>query len=124
MYCEECGNPQTECHHVVYRSQSIVMIEMDLNKKRLCNICHRGKEGPHLNKNKDLQYKTEVQEKLYKLICKEYYTPEGLEKTLKINANRVQKIVKTLKIHNEGYNRDDIVRQLMGGRKYECEVLV
>lgn len=123
MCCKECGSPYTERHHCVFRSQSTLMIDMEINFKDLCNVCHRGKDGPHLNRKKDLQYKVEVQKKLQKVLCKKYYTVEGMQKALKISFNKVKKIIKTLQLHKEGYSSEEIIRLLMGGKIYLDDVV-
>lgn len=118
MYCEECGSPYTEGHHIIFRKQAPSLKHFYLNEKRLCPKCHRGKNGPHKNREKDLEYKREYQRQVEALIIKDYYTEEALQKTLKMSRGQVRRLVKPLNYTGEGYAREDIIKALCGGRNY------
>ena len=99
------------------------MINCPLNKIRLCYVCHKGNEGPHLNRQVDLKYKTELQEKLYNLFLdKECYTEEEVKTLLQIPKKHSRKLLKPLSIvvlgDLVGYRKDDIIKQAMGGKFY------
>lgn len=120
MECEECLiHYGSENHHCVFRSQSKIMINMDLNKKRLCTNCHKGDSGPHKNRKKDLEYKLEVQDKLKNMLPKAYYTLEGLQKSLKLKDSQLKYIIKNLQPTNKGYETESVIRYMMGGRTYD-----
>lgn len=121
--CIVCGRLYPEEHHIVFRGQEEAMINCPLNKIHLCYECHRGKTGPHLNREVDLKYKIELQEKLYKVFSdKECYTEEEVKALLQIPKNHLRKLLKTLSIRviedSVGYHKNDIIKQAMGGRFY------
>ena len=76
MYnCEICGN-KADIHHIVHRSEG--GFDIEINYKYLCALHHRGKNGPHQNQFVDLQYKVDMQIKLYSILPKEYYSPKEI----------------------------------------------
>ena len=115
--CRECGYTQVEEHHIVFRSQNRQMINIKINKIKLCNRCHTGDKGPHKCKKTDLEYKRELQDKLFNLFG-EYTTADEIKEKLETTPSNVNKITKTLIRHKEGYLREDLIRSLMGGRLY------
>jgi hypothetical protein len=119
MECDRCKREGAELHHIVYRSQSRIMEKMPINFIYLCYECHRGKDGPHHNRKRDLELKAQVQSKLEKTLCKPYYTPEGLKKALKISDNQLRQITKVCKPSNEGYDKKEIIFYLMGQKFYK-----
>ena len=121
MYnCEICGN-KADVHHIVHRSEG--GFDIELNYKYLCAYHHRGKNGPHQNQFVDLQYKIEMQNKLYNTLQKEYYSPKEISQILGIHNNSLKRLLKNLKRYKEGYKRDDIIYTLMGCVKYIIETL-
>lgn len=116
--CCVCGSPYGELHHVVFRSQSKHMINISINHIYLCAEHHRGNNSPHKKREIDLKYKNQVQDKLYNLLDDEYITIDKLMEKLEITETLANKIVKTLRINKEGYERNEIIRELMGGRLY------
>jgi len=61
--CRACGAPYAERHEVFFgtgeRQKSIQYgLQVDL-----CGLHHRGDDGPHINREVDLRYKREFQEK-------------------------------------------------------------
>lgn len=117
--CEVCGCNVTELHHVIYRSQASYMSNLKVNFKFLCPDHHRGKHGPHMNKNMDNKYKLELQAKLFNLFeDKEYWTEKEIKDKLDCTSSEVKKITKKLMIHKEGYKKIDLILRLMGNRLY------
>ncbi|WP_242971107.1 HNH endonuclease [Clostridium botulinum] len=49
-YCEECGKNVVELHHIIFRSQASYIANININFKYICPNCHRGDNGPHMNK--------------------------------------------------------------------------
>ncbi|MBB6716238.1 hypothetical protein [Clostridium gasigenes] len=121
--CIVCGHPYPEEHHVVYRSQQSAMINCPHNKIPLCYEHHRGNKSPHMDRNLDVKYKREFQERLeYLFSIKECYLEGEVQAILMIQKKDVRKIVKTLCVvimgDDVGYKREDIIKQAMGGRLY------
>lgn len=65
--CYECGLYGTEyqmveAHHVLFGSYQ----KTNCTKRKLllplCSRCHKGNAGPHMNREKDLEYKMMAQE--------------------------------------------------------------
>jgi len=118
--CEICGNIADK-HHIVHRSQGGA--DFPLNIKYLCHEHHRGKYGPHKNKNADLQYKLQLQKELEALLNKEYYKLEELAVCLQTNKGMLKKLLKNLKLNKEGYKASEIVYRLMGNENYQEHLL-
>lgn len=118
--CEVCGK-EADKHHIVYRSQG--GIDFPINFKYLCPEHHRGKNGPHKNRQLDLKYKLELQEKLEKILLKEFYTIDELVTLLKINKGMLKRLLKEYKLYKEGYKKSDIIYRLMGRKLYTKDML-
>lgn len=121
--CIVCGRPYPEEHHIVFRGQQAAMINCPHNKIGLCYECHKGKSGPHMNKALDINYKLQLQEKLYELFGdKDIYTEEEVKKILQIPKKHAWMLTKALPLRVResvaGYMKEDIIRQAMGGRLY------
>lgn len=112
-YCEICGNPKVEKHHIIFKSQ-FKGLEAEWNYKYLCPTHHRGNKSPHRNKQIDRAYKREVQQYLTQALTKDYYTQNEIIKELNLQANVVRKICKILQIYKEGYKNEDIILRIMG----------
>jgi len=67
-FCKECGNPYTESHHVVFRSEVKPLEYCKLNLVDLCIEHHKGTYGVHGSKGAKLnrKLKLEFQNKLKK----------------------------------------------------------
>lgn len=117
--CKVCGNPFTELHHIVFRSQCKHMINIDINFMYLCNEHHRGNNSPHMSRKIDLKYKKQLQDKLLKLFTNEYLSIEDIKNKLNITETNANKIVKTLRIYKSGYDKFEVVKLLMGGKIYD-----
>ena len=121
MYkCSICGE-KADIHHIVYRSEG--GFDIGINYKYLCAKHHRGKNGPHQDKLTDLQYKLELQQKLYETLPKKYYWPKEISNILGIHNGALKRLLKGLKIYKEGFKKDDIIFKLMGSQIYSYEML-
>jgi len=116
--CEIC-NKKADIHHIVHRSEG--GLDIELNYKYLCEKHHRGKDGPHHSIETDIQYKLELQDKLYSLLPKEYYTFKELGQILDISINALKRITKNIKLYKEGYKKQTIILTIMGGTLYSEE---
>ena len=56
-YCYECGSIYAECHHVFFGSYQKAFCTRHKLYLPLCPEHHRGKNGPHMNYKKNLEYK-------------------------------------------------------------------
>lgn len=107
-----------EKHHIVFRKQNKAIEKWLVNIKDLCLGCHRGNDGPHLNRITDLKYKRELQRTIEAELTSEGYRENDLMLTLGLTVDEIQKTVKTLSRSSYGYRRLDIVMELMGGKLY------
>lgn len=118
--CRIC-NKEADIHHIVHRHEG--GLDIEINYIYLCEEHHRGKDGPHRNLEVDIEYKIELQEKLFKLLPREYYTQKEIGHILNISSNLTKKITKNMKLYKEGYSKKDIILYLMGGTYYNIECL-
>jgi hypothetical protein len=127
--CEECGqwkstsryaiNDRIELHHTVFRSQLKSMENVPINHKYICSRCHRDhKVGVHHNKEKDLEYKQELQVKLQTMFTHDYYTIHQIRIMLDISKKEAEKLTKRLKLYKEGYSAKELIFHMMGDRNY------
>lgn len=117
-YCEVCGRPYAELHHIIHRSAAAYLTNIPINFKYLCGEHHRGNNSPHSSHKVDRQYKAELQMKLEVMFTKDYYSEEELKQILGISKSEIKKLTKKMLIHKEGYRREDIILRLLGGRYY------
>ena len=82
----------------------------------LCVDCHI---YVHANNDALLVYKLEVQSYLYETLAAPTYLPEDLVWTIEIPRKQAYKVVKPLWLVEDGYAREDVIRQLMGGKTYD-----
>lgn len=118
--CEIC-NAEADIHHIVYRSEG--GFDIELNYKYLCSSHHRGKYGPHQSKEVDLRYKLDLQNKLYDILKKDYYSFKELVLELNIPKNTLKRITKNLKLYKEGYKKSELILKIMG-EKFYCEEMI
>lgn len=104
-----------ERHHIVFRSQG--GLDFPLNYKYLTPEQHRGPNGPYINRDTDLRYKKELQEKLFELLPNEYYTFTEVRKILGLKKSQ-EKHFKAVPKRAGYMAKEDIIRRLMGGRLY------
>lgn len=119
--CEIC-NAQADIHHIVHRSEG--GFDIELNYKYLCSYHHRGKFGPHHCKEVDIRYKLDLQNKLFDLLKKDYYSFKDLSLNLNIPKNTLKRITRDLKIYKEGYKKSDVILKIMGGQLYSEEMII
>jgi len=101
---------------IIFKSQG--GLDFELNYKYLTSEEHRGINGPHRNKQTDLRYKIELQEKLEKLLDREYYNIRDLRVLLGLREKQANRAFrKLLKVN--GIARDDVIYRLMGNRYYK-----
>lgn len=119
-FCEIC-NEKADIHHIIHRSEG--GFDIEINYKYLCPKHHRGKNGPHKSLETDIKYKIELQNKLYDILTKDYYTSKELGLLLNIPLNTLKRITRNIKLYKEGYKRTDIILTLMGNKLYSEETL-
>lgn len=105
-----------ERHHIVFRSQG--GLDFPDNFTYLTPEQHKGNEGPHQNREKDLQLKRELQAKLKSKLPKKYYSMNELIEILNLKKGQAKQICKKFTYHKEGYDKQEIIRRLMGGKLY------
>ena len=120
FFCEIC-NEKADIHHIVHRSEG--GLDIEINYKYLCEKHHRGKDGPHHSLETDIRYKIELQNKLYALLPKEYYSFKEIGLILDIPTNALKRLTRNIKLYKEGYKKQDIIFNLMGGAFYSEETL-
>lgn len=119
--CEIC-NAQADIHHIVHRSEG--GFDIVLNYKYLCPYHHRGKFGPHHCKEVDIRYKLDLQNKLFDILKKDYYSFKDLSLNLNIPKNTLKRITRDLKLYKEGYKKSDVILKIMGGQLYSEEMII
>jgi hypothetical protein len=107
-----------ELHHIIFKSKAPYMANVPVNFIYLIPEEHRGKNGPHHNRKKDLELKLMLQVKLRNKFSNSHYTLEQIKEILGVSTKIVERIVKPLKITKDGYLKEDIILRMMGGRFY------
>lgn len=120
FFCEIC-NEKADIHHIVHRHQG--GLDIEINYKYLCEKHHRGKDGPHKSLEVDIMYKIELQDKLGRILPKEYYSFKDLMHILNISLNNMKRITKNMTLYKEGYKKIEIILFLMGGTLYSRDTL-
>ncbi|MCR3759186.1 hypothetical protein KYB31_09310 [Clostridium felsineum] len=119
-FCQVCGQPFAEDHHIVFKSECKPMDKCSFNHVYLCYVHHRDhKRGVHHNKKLNNHYKMQVQAKLQELFTEEYYSMEQIQNKLQIGHNAVTSLCKLMKQHVGKYKTKEIIKACMGGRFYE-----
>lgn len=103
-------------HHIVFRSQG--GLDFDLNLIKLSYEDHEGNKGPHLNRERDLELKLDLQEKLMEIFYEETYSIEEIAKKLGKSKRYFEKNFKKVPSVAGRYRREEIIKKLMGGRFY------
>ena len=116
--CKVCGRPNSEKHHIVFKSQQKALEHCQCNIMYLCSEHHRGDNSPHKSRQIDIKYKLQFQKKLFKLFTKEEYTEKEIKEILDISNAAVRRITKSINKHVDKYKKEDIIRCCMGGRIY------
>lgn len=116
-YCEICGKPYAETHHIIYRRHCKPLENCKLNQIDLCCLHHRDhKQGAHHNKELDTRLKLEFQNKLEILWDKQYLTREEINEVLQISDKALNRLLKTLSLQKGLYVREEVIRQCMGNK--------
>ena len=117
-WCKVCGNPYTELHNIVFRSENKNLENCKLNFVYLCPEHHRGTYGPHGSKGAKLnrKLKLEFQNKLEELLDKQYLSREEINKILQIDEKALNRLLKRLYLQNDKYIKEDVIRAIMGGK--------
>ena len=118
MKCSVCRRYGViEKHHIIKRSQAKNLINFRLNITDLCPKCHRlvhSKDGRELDLRLKLRYYNEIN----KLLTEEDFSPHTIKTLLGISEKEALSLVKTI-IKNGKVEKEDLLRQLMGGKLYE-----
>ena len=118
--CEICQK-EADIHHIIHKHEG--GLDIEINYMYLCEEHHRGKDGPHKNLEIDIEYKLALQNKLFEMLPKNYYTQKEISSILNISSNIAKRITKNMKLYKEGYSKRDIIISLMGGTLYSIETL-
>lgn len=118
MQCEVKGcTCRGQRHHIVFKSKG--GLDIDLNYKYLCAEHHNmGKRSPHMSREVDIEYKIELQRKYYELFHEARYTIEEIARLLGCRKKTLERCFKTVKDYAGMYEKEDVIRALMGGRLY------
>ena len=118
--CSVCGTiGYTERHHIILRSQASYMKFIPCNITSLCLECHRGSvKGVHHNKEVDLKLKQQLQNELFGMFSDKFIKGEEIQEKLKCTKIDSTLILKKLTMYRQGYEREQLVRRLLGGRLY------
>lgn len=108
-----------EKHHIVHKGQQ--GCDYDLNLIMLPAGFHKGSRGPHGDRKVDEMFRKAMQKELEALLTKEYYKLEEIIALLKPwnRKSRIQmenRIKKNNTWTAAGYQREGIIRALMGGK--------
>lgn len=117
-YCKVCGNPYTELHHIMFRSEVKALEHCKLNLVNLCVEHHKGTYGVHGSKGASLnrKLKLEFQNTLEELWDKQYLTREEVKEVLQINDKSLNRLLKRLSLQDDKYIKEDVIRAVMGGK--------
>lgn len=117
-YCKVCGNPYTELHHIMFRSEVKTLEHCKLNLVNLCVEHHKGTYGVHGSKGARLnrKLKLEFQNTLEELWGKQYLTKEEINNVLRINDKALNRLLKRLSLQNDKYVKEDVIRVCMAGK--------
>ncbi|UBK85097.1 hypothetical protein KLF40_08765 [Clostridium perfringens] len=117
--CKICGSTvNLQKHHVISRKQQPALIKCEMNLVDLCVYCHTsGPRAVHGNGFNELKkMRLEKQREYFEIFNEEKYSKEVIKDILGINQNDVDKLLRPLKMSNGLYEREDIIRQCMGGK--------
>lgn len=104
-----------EKHHIIFKSSG--GLDFDLNYKYLTAIKHRGNNGPHMDRETDLQYKMELEERLRAIFKRDSYLLSEVIELLGLDIKQAKKAFKRLE-SVDGIEREDIIYKLLGDRYY------
>jgi AraC-like DNA-binding protein len=103
-------------HHIVFRSQGGLdtednLIDLTFNQ-------HEGDKGPHQSKEADLCLKTDLQKYYSERFYDEEYSIGEIAAILRKSEKYIEKHFRKVKNFAGTYQREDIIRKLMGGKLY------
>lgn len=114
--CIKCGAPG-HIHHIVFRSHG--GLNNDMNLVNLCPYHHElGPDAPHRSRAEDVRLKQELQESYFELFDNEEYTTDEIAELIGISKKKCFEAFLKVRNNAGAYQREDIVRRLMGGRLY------
>lgn len=106
-----------ELHHIVFRSQG--GLNFKLNLIPLSIEEHKGDDGPHKNRQRDLELKQRLQEQLFEMFHRdELYTLKEIALKLGMREKTLYKPFKRVDMTAGEYLGLNVVKRLMGGRFY------
>lgn len=106
-----------ELHHIVFRSQG--GLNFKLNLILLSIEEHKGDDGPHKNRQRDLELKQRLQEQLFEMFHRdELYTLKEIALKLGMREKTLYKPFKRVDMTAGEYLGLNVVKRLMGGRFY------
>lgn len=116
--CIRCGKPNSEEHHIVFRSECKQLEHCKKNLVYLCNYHHKGTYGPHGSKGsaENKRLKLEFQNWLETSFLKNSFALDEIQQVLGISSIAVNKLSKHMWSKDGKYAREDIIRTCMGGR--------
>ena len=104
-------------HHIVFRSHGGP--DIDLNYKYLCAEHHNmGNRSPHRCHEVDKAYKIELQRKYYRLFHGQRYSIGEVAEVLECRVKDIENLFKTVMGYAGMYEKEDVIRALMGGSLY------
>lgn len=103
-------------HHIVFKSQQ--GLDTVYNLIELSYEDHEGNNGPHQSKEANLKLKLELQEEYYRIFDKEEYTIKEIANILRKSEKYIEKHFRKVKNFAGIYQKEDIIRKLMGGKLY------
>lgn len=111
-------NGRLHKHHIIFRSHGGLNIEM--NYLHLCPEHHNmSSNSIHRNREMDLKFKRELQERYFKLFCEDKYNIKQIARLLNTTTAHIEKNFKKVQADPDGYiAKEDIIRKLMGGKLY------
>ncbi len=121
--CEVCGGTYLlQMHHKIHGKGKRKLCENKYSIGLLCWYCHHStKYGIHGKNGKklDLELKKQLQDKLYEVLEKEYYTEGELIEILLLEEKQTYLLLRKLDFSiDKGYRKEDVIWRLMGGKLY------
>jgi AraC-like DNA-binding protein len=103
-------------HHIVFKSQG--GLDLDDNMINLSYEAHLGNNSPHRNREIDMELKTGIQSEYCEKFSKDEYTIKEIAEILRKSERYIYKHFRKVKNFAGIYQREDIIRKLMGGKIY------
>jgi DNA-binding CsgD family transcriptional regulator len=103
-------------HHIVFRSQG--GLDLQANMTELSYEQHLGNKSPHRDREVDISLKTDLQNTYYNLFSNDNYSIKEIAEILKKSEKYIFKHFRKVKNFAGIYQKEDIIRKLMGGKLY------